>query len=650
MDDEMEWLLQGESEMLEEDQGCINDPSWPGPLDDDFPSSATGRKMENKCRKRLWPDEPTRNEKPNSSECEPDVPRKSHVEGKTQPASLTNCLQTRRTLRIGLESAFAASNSKESSADSNEPRRVVQSAKESAAVCGTGEFNASATPGGQAQKATINGPSCGAALPGAATVMPRTEILCSDTHVDANESARRSSADNSSMQNSLPECELQSSNARAGGADPSSAATRVDEDVYKARQERMRPRGNADEVNGKCLSVTAPSGERVYVCIEEADEGIPTMRCRTRVEQKPGYTLEGNLLGEPIERLIERLEKDQIRRAEENLEQASTATHDATAEEVSQEELWVEKYAPRTFTDLLSDEHINREVLRWLKQWDRCVFGEARTATSSEALAALRRPSAAPSSGPGRGRGRFGQWSQGGGGGARGGGGGLGGKGQGDRTVNANSRQGFANNGGWDRSKSGPGRGAQDGSSEDTKGANKGGNIWNKGSASGMPAAMDADGLRPAEKVLLLCGAPGLGKTTLAHVAAHHCGYHVVEVNASDDRAASALRARILDAVQMQPVMGDRRPNCLIIDEIDGVSNGAEGKGAIDALLDIVLAESRGAAKGKENEEATGKQQAAKQTRGKRNGGIKKLSRPVICICNDLYAPVLRSLRQVAKT
>lgn len=31
-------------------------------------------------------------------------------------------------------------------------------------------------------------------------------------------------------------------------------------------------------------------------------------------------------------------------------------------------------------------------------------------------------------------------------------------------------------------------------------------------------------------QVLLLCGPPGLGKTTLAHVAAKHCGYHVVEV------------------------------------------------------------------------------------------------------------------------
>lgn len=33
-------------------------------------------------------------------------------------------------------------------------------------------------------------------------------------------------------------------------------------------------------------------------------------------------------------------------------------------------------------------------------------------------------------------------------------------------------------------------------------------------------------------QVALLCGPPGLGKTTLAHVIARHAGYSVVEMNA----------------------------------------------------------------------------------------------------------------------
>ncbi|QHO12089.1 3-ketoacyl-CoA thiolase 1, peroxisomal [Arachis hypogaea] len=40
-----------------------------------------------------------------------------------------------------------------------------------------------------------------------------------------------------------------------------------------------------------------------------------------------------------------------------------------------QEQLWVDKYAPKSFTELLSDEQTNREVLLWLKQWDSAVFG-----------------------------------------------------------------------------------------------------------------------------------------------------------------------------------------------------------------------------------------------------------------------------------
>ena len=37
---------------------------------------------------------------------------------------------------------------------------------------------------------------------------------------------------------------------------------------------------------------------------------------------------------------------------------------------------------------------------------------------------------------------------------------------------------------------------------------------------------------RPKYKVVLLCGNPGLGKTTLAHVISTHAGYNVVEMNA----------------------------------------------------------------------------------------------------------------------
>ena len=36
----------------------------------------------------------------------------------------------------------------------------------------------------------------------------------------------------------------------------------------------------------------------------------------------------------------------------------------------------MDKYRPKSFLDLLSDEQINREVLRWLKSWDKIVFDQ----------------------------------------------------------------------------------------------------------------------------------------------------------------------------------------------------------------------------------------------------------------------------------
>ena len=56
-----------------------------------------------------------------------------------------------------------------------------------------------------------------------------------------------------------------------------------------------------------------------------------------------------------------------------------------TQQLVQDESMWVDKYAPRSFLELLGDEEINREVVRWLKCWDRCVFGDRAGAAPSRA-------------------------------------------------------------------------------------------------------------------------------------------------------------------------------------------------------------------------------------------------------------------------
>jgi chromosome transmission fidelity protein 18 len=50
-------------------------------------------------------------------------------------------------------------------------------------------------------------------------------------------------------------------------------------------------------------------------------------------------------------------------------------TEEVVAVGGEEQELWVEKYKPKKYMDLLSDETTNRSLLQWLKMWDNVVFG-----------------------------------------------------------------------------------------------------------------------------------------------------------------------------------------------------------------------------------------------------------------------------------
>jgi len=56
----------------------------------------------------------------------------------------------------------------------------------------------------------------------------------------------------------------------------------------------------------------------------------------------------------------------------------------------------------------------------------------------------------------------------------------------------------------------------------------------------------------------------------------------IIKINASDERTSEKLLSRVYDATQIHNLNFSKRenqnPTCLILDEIDGVFEGADGK------------------------------------------------------------------------
>jgi chromosome transmission fidelity protein 18 len=177
------------------------------------------------------------------------------------------------------------------------------------------------------------------------------------------------------------------------------------------------------------------------------------------------------------------------------------------------------------------------------------------------------------------------------------------------------------------------------------------------GSIKQKPKAAKKDfeeGEQKHRKILLLTGPPGLGKTTLAHVCARQAGYEVQEINASDERSRDVVKGRIRDMVGTENVRGVTtntagvkvrkagKPVCVIVDEVDGVVGGAGGSGEggfVKALIDLINLDEK-------NSKILGAQESTTGIKKKKKGDKFRLLRPLILICNDLYHPSLRPLRQ----
>ena len=74
---------------------------------------------------------------------------------------------------------------------------------------------------------------------------------------------------------------------------------------------------------------------------------------------------------------------------------------------------------------------------------------------------------------------------------------------------------------------------------------------------------------------ILLHGPPGIGKTTIALAASKSCGYETLEINASRSMRSFTDVENLVQSCRhnisiASLIRGDKKPTCLILDEIDG--------------------------------------------------------------------------------
>ena len=128
------------------------------------------------------------------------------------------------------------------------------------------------------------------------------------------------------------------------------------------------PSWSGADIPGESMSVTLKDGRRAFCKLHDSRQDTLT---HSRRNQRK------TLLSAPIGSLLQQVEQEAFATAikASKLPQACdlSFTEVATLTQPAQQALWVDKYSPQSFFELLSDEQVNREVIKWVKSWDACV-------------------------------------------------------------------------------------------------------------------------------------------------------------------------------------------------------------------------------------------------------------------------------------
>ncbi len=109
--------------------------------------------------------------------------------------------------------------------------------------------------------------------------------------------------------------------------------------------------------SGKYYQACTPQGKILYFPIIKASTTLPPQRTK--------------LLHTDIHTMMNKIAQDEIYSGHVEAESLRNLPPPQQRKET---QLWVDKYTPKTYTGLIGDESLNRQVLSWVKQWDYCVF------------------------------------------------------------------------------------------------------------------------------------------------------------------------------------------------------------------------------------------------------------------------------------